>query len=217
MSLHSNDTFFHQRQLMVEKQLRGRDIVDLRVLEVMGEVPRHEFVPEKHRAESYVDNPLPIRHGQTISQPYIVALMIQLAQLEPESRVLEIGTGCGYQTAILSQLAALVFSVEIVESLSATAEVTLRRLNYHNIALKSGDGYQGWEENAPYDAIIVAAAPTHVPKPLIDQLKLGGRLIIPVGGNDQDLLQIVRQGTGTMMRTVVPVRFVPMTGEADRH
>jgi protein-L-isoaspartate(D-aspartate) O-methyltransferase len=214
MNSPAGDTFFHQRQMMVEKQLAGRDIVNGAVLEAMRTLPRHEFVPDKYRSESYTDSPLPIGFEQTISQPYIVALMTQLAAIDSSSSVLEIGTGCGYQTAVLASIAAKVHTIEIIETLLREAETLLARLDFSNIFLKIGDGYHGWPEAAPFDAIVVTAAPLHVPQPLVEQLKEGGRLIIPVGDNHQELLQITKTTTGEAARAIVPVKFVPMTGEA---
>lgn len=209
------DSFYFQRQQMVERQLAGRDITNEDVLEAMSIVPRHEFVPARLRPESYTDNPLSIGCEQTISQPYIVALMTQLAEVDKKSIVLEIGTGSGYQTAILSLLVYHVHTVEIVEPLQAHAEATLNRLGYKNISFKCGDGYHGWPEHAPYDAVIVTAAPLHVPQSLIDQLREGGRLIIPIGEKSQDLVKIVKHDYAVVKKSVIPVRFVPMTGEAE--
>jgi protein-L-isoaspartate(D-aspartate) O-methyltransferase len=199
---------------MVERQLQGRDIVAATVLDAMRKVPRHEFVPADHRAEAYIDDPLPIGYEQTISQPYIVALMTQLAEVDSSSRVLEIGTGSGYQAAVLAEIAASVYSIEIIEPLCQRADSTLRELGYQNVFVKCGDGYRGWPEFAPFDAILVTAAPEHVPQPLIDQLKIGGRLIIPVGDKSQDLRRIIKTAAGTTAQSIIPVRFVPMTGEA---
>jgi protein-L-isoaspartate(D-aspartate) O-methyltransferase len=204
------------RKEMVREQLTGsdRDIRNLKVLEAMGTVPRHEFVPESERISSYGDHPLPIGHGQTISQPYIVAFMTE--QLDPKStnRVLEIGTGSGYQAAVLSLLVQEVYSIEIVEPLAKQAEATLQRLGYKNVRVKTGDGYKGWPEHAPFDAIIVTCAPDHVPQPLIDQLREGGKMIIPVGDFYQELVLLEKRGKELQRKAVLPVRFVPMTGEA---
>ncbi|NQT41030.1 MAG: protein-L-isoaspartate(D-aspartate) O-methyltransferase [Planctomycetes bacterium] len=206
------------RSRMVEKQLRDRDITDAKVLEVMGRVPRHKFVPKEYAHRAYADHPLPIGHGQTISQPYIVALMTQLARPDAKSRALDIGTGSGYQAAVLGELCKEVHSIEILQPLAAEAKKRLARLGYKNITVRAGDGYRGWPEHAPFDVIIVAAAPDHVPKPLIEQLAPGGRLVIPVeGGLFQQLLLIEKAEDGTVRREkVIDVRFVPMTGEADR-
>lgn len=206
-----------QRLRMVEEQLRRRDIVDERVLRAMETVPRHEFVSDAYRSAAYDDRPQPIGHGQTISQPYIVALMTQLAGPGEDARVLDVGTGCGYQAAVLSLLAGEVYSIEIVCDLADDARERLLELGFQNVDVRCGDGYQGWEEHAPFDAIIVAAAPDHVPQPLIDQLAPGGRLVIPVGREHQELLVIEkRPDGGVSRRSVTPVAFVPMTGEAER-
>lgn len=183
-----------------------------RVLAAMEKVPRHEFVPEEQRASAYRNRPLPIGHGQTISQPFIVALMTDLLQLKPTDRVLEVGTGSGYQAAVLSLLAKDVFSIEIIEPLGLEAAAVLSRLGYSNVTTRIGDGYQGWPEHAPYDAIIVTAAPDHVPPALIAQLVPGGRMVIPVGAGTQDLLLVEKRQDGTTVSTeIVPVRFVPLT------
>lgn len=191
---------------------RGGLKLDRRVLDAMGRIPRHEFVPKGERSSAYRNRPLPIGHGQTISQPFIVALMTDLLMVKPASRILEVGTGSGYQAAILAELAAEVYTVEIVEKLGREAASTLRRLGYRNVTTRIGDGYAGWPEHAPYDGIIVTAAPDHVPPALIEQLKPGGRLVIPVGGFSQDLMVIEKQSDGkTLSRDVIPVRFVPLT------
>ncbi len=209
------DPYYHQRLEMVERQLRRRDITDPRVLEAMSTVPRHEFVPLKFRSESYVDGPLPIGEEQTISQPYIVAIMTQLAQVDSSSVVLDVGTGSGYQAAVLAEIVQQVYTIEIVEPLCARATETLSRLGYTNISTRCGDGYRGWPEAAPFDAIVVAAAPEHIPQPLIDQLKPDGVLVIPVGGRDQQLMTVTRSDSGAVSKNIIPVRFVPMTGEAE--
>jgi len=204
-----------ERQRMVKGQLMSRGVHDDRVLAAMSKVPREEFVPQEWRGASYTDQPLPIGHGQTISQPYIVAFMTE--QLHPSSgdRVLEIGTGSGYQAAVLAELVAEVYSIEIIEPLAKSAEATLQRLGYKNVHVKVGDGYKGWPEHAPFDAITVTCAPDHVPQPLIDQLKEGGRMIIPVGGfGDQELYLLEKKNGELKRRAVLPVRFVPMAGEA---
>lgn len=203
---------------MVDEQLRERDIVDLRVLEVMGRVARDRFVPAELKKLSYEDYPLPIGFDQTISQPYIVALMAQLARLSPTDRVLEIGVGSGYEAAVLAELCRHVHGIEIVESLAEAARDRLAALGYANITVRCGDGYHGWPEEAPFDAILVSAAPDHVPSALVDQLAVGGRLVIPVGTHhNQKLLTIEKLPSGGLQRKrVIPVQFVPMTGEA-RH
>lgn len=204
------------RARMVEQQLRTRGIEDARVLDAMAAVPRHAFVPEELAGQAYSDRPLPIGHGQTISQPYIVALMSELADIRPGERALEVGTGSGYAAAVLSELADSVYTIEIVQPLAASAAERLRRLGYANVRVRFGDGYRGWPERAPFDAIVVTAAPEYVPQPLLDQLAVGGRLVIPVGGASQDLIEITRTADGLVERSVIPVRFVPMTGEAQR-
>ncbi len=203
------------RRQMVEEQLKapGRDITNRQVLEAMAMVPRHEFVPEASRAAAYADRPLPIGHGQTISQPFIVAFMTERLDPKPTDRVLEIGTGSGYQAAVLSVLVAEVYTIEIVEPLARRAEGDLQRLGYRKVKVRAGDGYQGWPEAAPFDAIIVTCAPDHVPQALVDQLKDGGRMIIPVGReNNQELYLLQKRGQKVQQRAVLPVRFVPMTG-----
>ena len=206
-----------RRLEMVERQIRARGVGDERVLAVMSEVPRHLFVPADERAQAYEDHPLPIGSGQTISQPYIVGLMTSLLALTPRSRVLEIGTGSGYQAAVLSRLAAEVYSIEIVPDLGERARATLGRLGYGNVHVRIGDGYRGWAEAAPFDAILLTAAPPTVPRPLLAQLKAGGRMVLPVGGQEQTLLVLIKSADGSVRQEkILPVRFVPMTGEAQR-
>jgi protein-L-isoaspartate(D-aspartate) O-methyltransferase len=201
-----------ERRRMVVRQIERRGIGDKDVLRVMGEVPRHEFVPSEARSKAYEDRPLPIGYGQTISQPYIVAFMAEHLLLEPADRVLEIGTGSGYQAAILSRLVTQVFSIEIVDELILRATSDLQRLGYQNILVKNGDGYEGWPEFAPFDAITVAAALDHIPQPLIDQLDEGGRMVIPIGNShDQQLLLLERHAGGLRRQAICPVRFVPFT------
>jgi protein-L-isoaspartate(D-aspartate) O-methyltransferase len=208
--------FIQARQRMVEQQLcaPGRDIRDPRVLAAMAKVPRHAFVPAEAQAEAYEDHPLPIGHGQTISQPFIVACMTEQLALRPTDRVLEIGTGCGYQTAVLAELAAEVYSVEIVEALALRAAADLARLGYSRVRVRAGDGHRGWPEAAPFDAVIVTCAPEHEPSALLAQLKDGGRMIVPVGGyGGQELYRIERHGQGVERVRLLSVRFVPMTGD----
>jgi protein-L-isoaspartate(D-aspartate) O-methyltransferase len=206
-----------QRERMVKEQLMPRGIHEERVLAAMAKVPREEFVPEYLRAASYADQPLPIGYDQTISQPFIVAFMTEQLRPRPTDRVLEIGTGSGYQAAILAELVAEIYSIEIIEPLARTAEATLQRLGYKNVYVKVGDGYKGWPEHAPFDIVIVTCAPDHVPPALADQLKEGGRMIIPVGGPGDQELYLLEKEHGTMHRRAVsPVRFVPMTGEAQK-
>ena len=207
------DSLTRARLAMVAGQIAARGVKDPRVLDAMRAVPRHEFVPAALREDAYGDSPLPIGHGQTISQPYIVALMTELARPSPADRVLEVGTGSGYQAAVLSRLVARVFSVELVDPLAQSAASTLRRLGYANVTVRSGDGYLGWPDEAPFDIIIVTAAPEEVPAALLAQLKPGGRLIVPVGRvyDVQDLQLIEKDATGRVStRSVIPVRFVPM-------
>jgi protein-L-isoaspartate(D-aspartate) O-methyltransferase len=201
------------RETMVRDQLRGRDVVNPRVLDAMSRVPRHLFVPEPDRADAYGDFPLPIGHAQTISQPYIVGFMTQALELEPEHRVLEIGTGSGYQAAILAELAKEVYTIEIVEPLADRARATLETLGYKNVRVRTGNGYLGWPEHAPFDRVMVTAAPDEVPKPLIDQLRIGGLMAIPVGTFDQELRILRRTETGVETLRTLPVRFVPMVGK----
>lgn len=200
------------RLRMVAEQIRARGISDERILDAFEKVPRHLFVPEGMRDSAYADTPLPIGHGQTISQPYIVALMTDLAQLEPSSRVLDVGTGCGYQAAILGELCAQVYSIEIVEPLATSARRRLESLGYENVVVRYGDGYAGWPEEQPFDAIIAAAAPADVPQNLVDQLAIGGQLILPVGELRQELLRIEKLPDGsTREYPTAKVSFVPMT------
>lgn len=198
---------------MVETQIRPRGVSDRAVLRAMERVPRHRFVPAEHRAQAYADHPLPIGHGQTISQPYIVALMTQLLQLGPEDRVLEVGTGCGYQAAVLAEIADEVYSLEIVPELVGQTERRLEKLGYDNVYLRHGDGYNGWPEFAPYDGIIVTAAAPDVPQPLIDQLADGGHMVIPVGSRlgFQDLWLLEREGDEVRRTNYGGVLFVPLT------
>jgi protein-L-isoaspartate(D-aspartate) O-methyltransferase len=202
---------------MVQQQLNTRGINDQRVLAAMAKVPREEFVPSESRVASYEDGPLPIGYGQTISQPYIVAFMTEQLRPKPSDRVLEIGTGSGYQAAILAELVSDVYSIEIVEPLAKNAEATLQRLGYKNVHLKIGDGYKGWPETAPFDAIIVTCAPDKVPQPLVDQLKDGGRMVIPVGDKFAQQLYLLEKKNGQLKQSAtLPVRFVPMTTEGQK-
>jgi protein-L-isoaspartate(D-aspartate) O-methyltransferase len=212
----AEDTCALARKRMVAEQIAapgGRDITNQRVLDVMGKVPRHEFVPEAVRGQAYEDRPLPIGQGQTISQPYIVAFMTERLDLKPGERVLEVGTGSGYQAAVLAELGAQVYTIEIVPELARRAAADLKRLGYTNVVTRIGDGYKGWPDAAPFDAIIVTCAPEKVPQPLKDQLKEGGRMIIPVGPAwNQELILLRKRGEELEERAVLPVRFVPMTG-----
>jgi protein-L-isoaspartate(D-aspartate) O-methyltransferase len=204
------------REAMVRTQLERRDIQDRHVLAAMRQVPRHRFVPERQREQAYDDHPLPIGFGQTISQPYIVAIMTQLAMVRPGDRVLEIGTGSGYQAAVLAEMGAEVYGVEIVESLGTEASRLLDELGYATAHVQIGDGYDGLPELAPFAAILVAAAPPEIPTPLEQQLAVGGRLVAPVGRGFQDLTVVHRRGDDLERRRVLPVRFVPMVGRAER-
>jgi protein-L-isoaspartate(D-aspartate) O-methyltransferase len=201
------------RTRMVEQQIRARGIADPRVLEAMGRVPRHEFVPAEYQASAYEDTPLPIGLGQTISQPYIVALMTELVQAEPEHRILEVGTGSAYQAAIAAELVAEVYSIEIVPELARSAAATLERLGISNVTVKEGDGYLGWPDYAPFDGILVTAGAEDIPQPLIDQLNPGARMVIPI--DDPPAYQVLKvieklPGGGVRIRDVAPVRFVPL-------
>jgi protein-L-isoaspartate(D-aspartate) O-methyltransferase len=210
-----SDDRLEERMDMVERQIRRRGVTDQDVLEAMERIPRHEFVPKEYQSQAYADHPLPIGYGQTISQPYIVALMTELLELKDTDRVLEIGTGSGYQAAILSEIVAEVYTVEIVEELAAEATERLDRLGYTNVHTLHADGYYGWEKHAPYDAIIVTCAPDHIPQPLVQQLEDGGRLVVPVGppGGYQTLWQVIKSGDKVEKRNVTGVLFVPLTGE----
>ncbi len=215
------DPYQAQRDRMVDRDVGGRDawgvrtpVEDKRVLEAMRIVPRHEFIPENIRAQAYADSPLPIGYGQTISQPYIVGYMTELLNVAEDAVVLEIGTGSGYQAAVLSPLVKEVYSIEIIAELEKTARTALDRLAYDNVKTKAGDGYHGWPEHAPFDAIIVTAAASHIPPPLVEQLKPGGRMVIPVGppGQVQHLMIVEKDEDGAVrQRNVMPVRFVPLT------
>jgi protein-L-isoaspartate(D-aspartate) O-methyltransferase len=211
--------FAVSRRLMVQQQIvgPGRGITNARVLAAMEKVPRHEFVPENQRSLAYQDRALPIGYDQTISQPYIVALMTERLEPQPSDRVLEIGTGSGYQAAVLAQLVQEVYTIEIVEPLAHRAEADLKRLGCTNVFVRAGDGYRGWPAAAPFDAIIVTCAPEKVPFPLVTQLKDGGRVIIPIGPlHDQELVLLRKRGNELEKSAVLPVRFVPMTGEVQR-
>ena len=207
--------FARERAEMVKTQLAARDITNERVLEAMGRVPRHRFVRPQLKSRAYDDRPLPIEEGQTISQPYIVALMTQLADPQAGDRMLDIGTGSGYQAAVLAELGTEVYSIEIIPSLAEQAKKRLKELGYEKVEVRAGDGYRGWPDKAPFKAIILAAAAPQVPQPLLDQLAVGGKLVIPVGDAGlQELLVITKEADGSLRReSVAPVAFVPMTGE----
>lgn len=209
------EEFKIQRYQMVSNQLAARGISGSKVLEAFRKVARHEFVPYEYRRFSYADQPLPIGEGQTISQPYIVAYMTEILDIRPGDKVLEIGTGSGYQAAILAEVEAEVYSIEVIEPLATRAKDVLNSLGYKNIHLKTGDGYQGWEENAPYDAILVTCSPSKIPEPLKLQLAEGGRMVIPVGRqHDIQFLYLLEKHKGKIrQKNVLPVRFVPMIDE----
>ena len=208
--------FQENREAMVREQIAARGVRDRRTLEAMRTVPRHLFVPETWRRYAYADTPLPIGHGQTISQPYIVAFMTEALELKPADKVLEIGTGSGYQAAVLARMCSQVYSVEIVAPLASEAALRLNQLGYAGIHLRIGDGYRGWPEGAPFDGIIVTAAPDQIPKVLLEQLAVGGRMVVPVGSGDQVLVRIRRTKEGFKRENLLPVRFVPMVREEAR-
>lgn len=206
-----------ERDRMVDRQIVARGIKDPAVIAAMRRIPRHQFVPPAFSRMAYADGPVPIGHGQTISQPYVVAFMTEALQLRGEEKVLEIGTGSGYQAAVLAALVPRVFSIEIVEPLAEEAAGTLASLGYHHVTVRAGDGHRGWPEEAPFDAIIVTAAPAHVPQALLEQLAVGGRMILPVGRTFlQHLVLYRRTRTGFERTELLPVQFVPMTGEAEK-
>jgi protein-L-isoaspartate(D-aspartate) O-methyltransferase len=212
----AQDPYIADRQRMVAETIVARDVTDPDVLDAMRTVPRHRFVEERYRNQAYADHPLPIGYGQTISQPYIVAWMTELLALEAGDKVLEIGTGSGYQAAVLAELGDVeVYTIEIIPELAAQAEARLEALGYTDVHVRQGDGYDGWEAHAPYDAIIVTAAPDHLPQPLVAQLKEGGRLVIPIGppGGYQDLWQFTKEDGELQARNLGGVMFVPFTGE----
>ena len=206
-----------QCEEMVRTQIAARGVRDEGVLTAMRTVPRHRYVPEAQRAEAYADHPLPIGEGQTISQPYIVGLMTELLEVSSGDRILEVGTGSGYQAAVLAAIGCEVYSVEIRPALAQAARSRLAELGVKGVDVRAGDGYGGWPEKAPFQGIIVTAAPERIPQPLLDQLAVGGHLVIPVGAFYQQLKVITREPTGYSERDVIPVRFVPMTGEVEKH
>jgi protein-L-isoaspartate(D-aspartate) O-methyltransferase len=210
----AGDDFTAARQRMVQDQLWARGIRDTLVLPAMARVPRHELVPAAHRSRAYADTPLPIGEGQTISQPFVVAYMTEQLHLTGSERVLEVGTGSGYQAAVLAEMGAEVYTIEIVPALARRAARDLARLGYATVHVREGDGYQGWPEAAPFDAVIVTAAPDRIPQPLVDQLAVGGRMILPLGEDPgQKLVLLARDAEGVHRKELLPVRFVPMTGE----
>jgi len=209
----AEDPTMNDRLDMVREQIRARGVSDPLVLKAMRKVPRHEFVPPEHHRMAYADTPLPIGMEQTISQPYIVAYMTELAGLKGGERVLEVGTGSGYQAAVLAEIAKEVYSIEILCPLEQKAGATLKRLGYRNVTTRCGDGYQGWAEHAPFDVVVVTAAADHIPEPLIRQLRVGGRLVMPVGGSYlQEMMRLTKTASGVHKETLIPVRFVPLTG-----
>ncbi|MCP4723803.1 MAG: protein-L-isoaspartate(D-aspartate) O-methyltransferase [bacterium] len=207
------DKYAARRKIMVETQIKGRGIKDKLVLDAMLKVPRHEFVPGQYKDLSYFDSPLPIGEEQTISQPYIVAYMTEVLKLKGDEKALEIGTGSGYQAAVLAEIVKELYTIEIIEKLGKRAEKILKDLDYKNVHVIIGDGYDGYPSEAPFDAVIVTAAPENIPQPLIDQLKPGGRMVIPVGSIYQNLMLIEKTEEGIIESTLIPVRFVPMTGK----
>ncbi|MBD3332603.1 protein-L-isoaspartate(D-aspartate) O-methyltransferase [candidate division GN15 bacterium] len=213
-SISEHEVYQLRRQAMVKQHIAGRGIGDSAVLAAMGSVPRHLFVPTAYREGAYGDFPLPIEHGQTISQPYIVAAMTELLKPDSTSRILEVGTGSGYQAAILAEIVDSVFTIEIVAPLAVRAEELLDSLGYDNIVVKAGDGFAGWPEHAPFDGVIVTCAPSNVPRPLVEQLAEGGRMVIPVGDITQELVVLTKHTDSLVREVAFPVRFVPMTGEA---
>lgn len=209
----ATDTFAAEREAMVDQQIRARGIQAPAVLEAMRQVPRHAFVPPPVRELAYRDQPLPIGSEQTISQPYIVAYMTEAADISADNKVLEIGTGSGYQAAVLGEIAREVYTIEIIPELADEARRTLAELGYTNVHVRTGNGYLGWPEHAPFDAIVVTAAPQEVPQALVDQLAVGGRMVIPVGTLFQEMMIIEKTPRGVVERRTIPVRFVPMTGK----
>jgi protein-L-isoaspartate(D-aspartate) O-methyltransferase len=201
------------RQKMVREQIAAEGVRDAEVLRAMGKIPRHEFIPQANRSLAYQDGPLPIGHGQTISQPYIVAFMTEALELKQGMKVLEIGTGSAYQTAVLAELGAEVFTIEIINELCASAAALLKKLGYRKVHTRCGDGYRGWVEAAPFERILLTAAPEQIPQALLAQLKDGGVLIAPVGGMRQHLVRVRRLGNLYKEESLLPVRFVPMVGE----
>lgn len=224
-SVWAQDAYLDARQTMVQiirKDVQAtslyldKEALDSRVMTAMGKVPRHEFIPPQERRYAYDNRPLPIGHGQTISQPYMVAVMTDLLKIGPKDRVLEIGTGSGYQAAILAELVDRVYTIEIIEPLGEQARSRLQRIGYDNVQVRIGDGYYGWKKHAPFNAIVVTAAANHIPPPLIRQLKPGGRMVIPVGSRFlvQQLVLVAKDATGKVTtRQILPVRFVPLTGD----
>jgi len=216
LMLAGTDNYAISRERMVEEQIVKRGITDEKVLDAMRRVPREEFVPDKYKPHAYIDSPLPIGYEQTISQPFIVALMTDLVDLEGGERVLEIGTGSGYGAAVLAEIAEEVYTIEILKPLADSSRERLAKLGYDNIKVLCGDGFFGWEEHAPYDAIVVTCAPGYIPQPLVDQLKVGGKMVIPVGESFQELVLVTKTEEGIKKENIIPVRFVPMKGEVEK-
>ena len=214
----ASDPYIQKRTQMVQKDIQGRGVKDARVLEAMGKIPRHLFVDESFKEKAYADHPLPIGEGQTISQPYVVALMTEALRLRPEDRVLEIGTGSGYQAAVLADIVKEVYTIEIRKPLAESASKRLHELGYKNIQVRCADGYFGWEEVAPFDAVMVTAASNHIPPPLLKQLKEGGRLIIPVGSTTfhQTLTLVIKEKGDLQVEQLGGVLFVPLIGEVEK-
>ena len=214
----ATDPYAQQIKRMIEHDIKGRGVKDRKVIEVMGKIPRHLFVKKSLRNKAYADHPLPIAQGQTISQPYIVALMTEAVKLKPTDKVLEIGTGSGYQAAVLTEIVKEVYTIEIRKSLAEMAEKRLEGLGYHNVKVKYADGYFGWEEYAPFDAIIITAAANHIPPPLIKQLREGGRLIVPLGSTlfYQTLTLVTKKKGDLDVEQMGAVSFVPMIGEVEK-
>src|SRR5687767_15314212 len=210
----ANQDFAKQRRNLIE-ELRSQGITSSIVLDAMLKVPRHKFVPSSQRHLAYQNRPLPIGHDQTISQPFIVGYMTQEASIAPGEKVLEIGTGSGYQAAVLAELAKEVYTIEIIPELAEGAKSVLQKLGYKNVHVKAGNGYEGWPEHAPFDAIVVTAAPDKIPQALVDQLALKGKMVIPVGTTFQEMVIITRDNSGVVEQRTIPVRFVPMTGKPD--
>ena len=210
------DDYALSRETMVQEQIIRRGITDELVIQAMRQVPREEFVLDKYKPYAYIDSPLPIEYDQTISQPFIVALMHYLIDVQEGERVLEIGTGSGYSAAVLSEMGADVYTIELLEPLATSAEERLEKLGYDNIKVKCGDGFFGWDEYAPFDGIVVTCAPGYIPQPLVDQLDVGGKMVIPVGDLFQELILLTKTAEGVIEDSILPVRFVPMKGEVEK-
>lgn len=210
------DSFADYRKRMIQEQIVARGVKDTLVLNALLKVPRHHYIPSEMQSYAYADEPLSIGFDQTISQPYIVAYMTEVLQLKGNERALEIGTGSGYQAAVLAEIVRDVYTIEIVEPLALRAERLLQQEGYANIHCRCGDGYRGWPEAAPFDAIIITAAPVTIPQPLVDQLAEGGRMVLPVGDRSQELVLLTKKNNRILQKSLLPVRFVPMTGEVQK-